>query len=254
MSITRTEDVRLPELSRDATEDDRRMLQALYDQFRDTNQRLWALESTLGIAPRKAATTTLNGTVTSVSVTTANGVSGSVATATTTPAITLTLGAITPTKVTIAEAVGASGLVVTGATQTTNQPAFNVTQTWNAGAVIFTGMKFNVTNTASSAFSMLLDLQVGGTTAFNVRRSGLVTSASSIATLGGTAIPAGGTTGAGVMFSSTANFGVFFGSGAPTLTAAQGSLYLRSDGTTTNDRAYINTDGSTTWTALTTAA
>ena len=40
-----------------------------------------------------------SGTVTSVSVTTANGVSGSVANATTTPAITLTLGAITPTSV-----------------------------------------------------------------------------------------------------------------------------------------------------------
>lgn len=40
-----------------------------------------------------------SGTVTSVSVTTANGVSGSVATATTTPAISLTLGAITPTSV-----------------------------------------------------------------------------------------------------------------------------------------------------------
>src|SRR3989344_1699854 len=39
------------------------------------------------------------GTVISVSVVTANGVSGSVATATTTPAITLTLGAITPTSV-----------------------------------------------------------------------------------------------------------------------------------------------------------
>lgn len=38
------------------------------------------------------------GTVSSVSVITANGVSGSVATATTTPAITLTLGAITPTS------------------------------------------------------------------------------------------------------------------------------------------------------------
>jgi len=37
------------------------------------------------------------GTVQSVSVTTANGVSGTVATSTTTPAITLTLGAITPT-------------------------------------------------------------------------------------------------------------------------------------------------------------
>ena len=40
-----------------------------------------------------------SGTVTSVSVTTANGVSGTVATATTTPAITLALGDITPTSV-----------------------------------------------------------------------------------------------------------------------------------------------------------
>jgi len=40
-----------------------------------------------------------SGTVTSVSVTTANGVSGSVANPTSTPAITLTLGAITPTTV-----------------------------------------------------------------------------------------------------------------------------------------------------------
>lgn len=40
-----------------------------------------------------------SGTVTSVSVATANGVSGTVANATTTPAITLALGAITPTSV-----------------------------------------------------------------------------------------------------------------------------------------------------------
>lgn len=40
-----------------------------------------------------------SGTVSNVSVTTANGISGSVATSTTTPAITLTLGAITPTSI-----------------------------------------------------------------------------------------------------------------------------------------------------------
>jgi hypothetical protein len=68
-----------------------------------------------------------------------------------------------------------------------------------------------------------------------------------------TAIPAGGTAGAGYTFSSTANFGVFFGSGAPTLSAAQGSLYLRSDGSTTNNRMYVNTNGTTGWTAVTTA-
>ena len=69
-----------------------------------------------------------------------------------------------------------------------------------------------------------------------------------------TAIPAGGTAGLGYRVSSTANFGVFFGSGAPTLSAAKGSLYLRSDGSTTNDRMYVNTDGATTWTAVQTVA
>ena len=51
-----------------------------------------------------------NGTVTSVSVTTANGVSGTVATPTTTPAITLTLGAITPTSVAATGTVTGSNL------------------------------------------------------------------------------------------------------------------------------------------------
>jgi hypothetical protein len=68
------------------------------------------------------------------------------------------------------------------------------------------------------------------------------------------AIPAGGVAGRGLSFSSTTNFGVFFGSGAPTLSAAKGSLYLRSDGSGTGDRMYVNTDGSTAWTAVTTAA
>jgi len=51
-----------------------------------------------------------------------------------------------------------------------------------------------------------------------------------------------------------AGMGIYVGSGAPTVAAAKGSLYLRSDGSGTGDRAYINTNGSTTWTALTTAA
>jgi hypothetical protein len=48
------------------------------------------------------------GTVTSVGVTTANGVSGTVANATTTPAITLTLGAITPSSIAASGAITAA--------------------------------------------------------------------------------------------------------------------------------------------------
>jgi hypothetical protein len=68
----------------------------------------------------------------------------------------------------------------------------------------------------------------------------------------GTAIPAGGV--AAFLLSSTASFGIYFGSGAPSVSAAKGSWYLRSDGSTTNDRAYVNTDGATGWAAMTTAA
>jgi hypothetical protein len=52
-----------------------------------------------------------SGTVTTVSVATANGVSGTVANATTTPAITLVLGAITPSAVTISGISGSTQCV-----------------------------------------------------------------------------------------------------------------------------------------------
>ena len=45
-----------------------------------------------------------------------------------------------------------------------------------------------------------------------------------------------------------------FGSGAPTLSAPQGSLYLRTDGSSTSTRLYVNSDGGTTWVAITTAS
>lgn len=71
--------------------------------------------------------------------------------------------------------------------------------------------------------------------------------------LSGTAVPAGGTAGSGYKFSSTSNLGVFFGSGVPTLSAAQGSLYVRTDGSSTSTRLYVNTNGTTGWTNVTTA-
>jgi hypothetical protein len=91
---------------------------------------------------------------------------------------------------------------------------------------------------------------------FNLYMSGTADNylAGKLTVSGGTAIPAGGTAGVGVNLSSTSNFGVFFGSGAPTLSAAKGSLYLRSDGSGINDRMYVNTNGTTTWTAVVTAA
>lgn len=184
-----------------------------------------------------------------------------------------------------------------GATVTASAPILNLTQTWNNAGVTFTGILANITSTASAAGSLLLDLQVAGSTVANFNKTGALTilgngsASASLITVGpagnavglyvpfnqtlsfsagaaqmaqmnsvsfnaalNAAIPAGGTSGAGITWSNTSNFGIFFGSGAPSLSAAKGSLYLRSDGTGIADRAYINTNGSTTWTNLVTAA
>ena len=63
------------------------------------------------------------------------------------------------------------------------------------------------------------------------------------------ATPAGG--GAAGIALGSAVLGIYWGSGAPTISAPQGSIYLRSDGVQ-NARLYINTDGGTTWTAFNT--
>jgi len=191
-----------------------------------------------------------NGTVTNVSITTANGVSGAVANSTTTPAITLTLGDITPTSVALngdtylirkttrnfqlgqADATTALAQtlsvqsVVAGTTDGAGQPftltgsqstgtgvpgniliqtassaattgfaqnalatvatfgpstlrlaqttpALDLAQTWNTSGTV-TGLKLNVTNTASGTSSLLADFQVGGTSRFRVDRNGSI--------------------------------------------------------------------------------
>jgi hypothetical protein len=50
-----------------------------------------------------------------------------------------------------------------------------------------------------------------------------------------------------------AGMGIYFGSGAPTVAAAKGSIYLRSDGSSASTRLYVS-DGGTTWVAVTTAS
>lgn len=91
-----------------------------------------------------------------------------------------------------------------------------------------------------------LDIRMANDGGFSDLRAAYFTSAVA------TAIPAGGSLTVGYLATSTANFGVFFGSGAPSISAAKGSLYLRSDGSSTSTRAYIATDSAGTWTPITT--
>lgn len=58
---------------------------------------------------------------------------------------------------------------------------YDLTDTWNNGATTFTAIKMNVTNTASNAASLLMDLQVGTVSKFSVRNDGRVTTGDLIA-------------------------------------------------------------------------
>ena len=94
-----------------------------------------------------------------------------------------TLQTVTPTAnrtVSIPDATGTIGLVngPTGSIQFNQAGALNGTSdfstslVWNSATTTFTGLKLNVTNTASAADSKLLDLQVGGTSAVQVTGTG----------------------------------------------------------------------------------
>jgi len=54
----------------------------------------------------------------------------------------------------------------------------SVTQTWNGAGVTFTGIQANITDTASASASLLMDLQVGGTSKFKIDKNGNTTLAS----------------------------------------------------------------------------
>lgn len=99
---------------------------------------------------KKIASSSLGpGTVTSVSVTTANGVSGTVATSTTTPAITLSLGAITPTST---NGVSAATMAYNDATSSI-QTQLNAKQSAVIGTITPVNTAIATSDNVTDAFS-----------------------------------------------------------------------------------------------------
>lgn len=128
------------------------------------------------------------------------------------------------------------------------KPLIYGTVTWNAGGTTHLGQQIIVTDTASAAASLLQDWKIGANSVFTIRKDGRPQF------LGNTAVPAGGTAGLGVLWSSTTNLGIFSGTGAPSLSAGKGSLYTNTTASTTTTRLYVNTDGGTTWASFTSSA
>ena len=67
--------------------------------------------------------------------------------------------------------LSSSGIALTSGNITTSQP-LSLTQTWNAGAITFKGIDVNITDTASNAASLLMDLRVGGNPYFSIEKDG----------------------------------------------------------------------------------
>ena len=102
------------------------------------------------------------------------------------------------------------------------------------------------TSTIGPAMSVDSVAATGAISGASVAANGNITADSNLAVVAGGA--------AAFLATTTAGLGIYVGSGAPTVSAAQGSLYIRTDGSSTSTRLYVNTNGSTTWTNVTTAA
>lgn len=84
---------------------------------------------------------------------------------------------------------------------------YDMTDTWNDAGTTFTAVKMNVTDTASNSASLLLDLQVGGASKFQVKKSGNISiSGNGIEASGNTLYFTGGGT---FCFGTGANLGAW---------------------------------------------
>jgi hypothetical protein len=143
-------------------------------------------------------------------------------------------------------AASANALAV-GANGTTN-PAFNVD---TSATTVATGL--NVAGAAAASGLALSVLSSGTDENLTVAAKGAGTVTFNPAVVAA----AGGKASSGIKFGSI-GVGLFTGTGAPTFSAMNGSIYVDSAATTTTTRIYVNKSGAgtagTTWTNLTTAA
>lgn len=205
--------------------------------------------------------TSNGGTVTSVSVTTANGVSGTVTNPTTTPAISLALGAITPTSVAASGAVTGSNLsgnnsgdqtiTLTGDVTGSGTGSFAATIANNAvtyakmqaASAVAKLIGSNASGTALGEITLGTNLSMAGSTLNAAVASGSVTSvnadggttgmsfsggpitSSGTLTLGGTLDLDNGGTGAVTASGARTNLGLAIGTDipSPTGTGATGT-------------------------------
>lgn len=102
---------------------------------------------------------------------------------------------------------------IVGGTVVVSTPVLNLSQTWNDGAVAFTGIFANFTSTASAGGSLVMDLQVGGSSLFSLRKDGFLTCKGPISIDGANSLVVGSNAGldANRLYVATVALGTGFG-------------------------------------------
>jgi hypothetical protein len=189
-----------------------------------------------------------NGKLTTLASTGATGITGAT-TITTTSTLGLAVGRQGATDPVLRIDAGTSS-VATGIRITGAAAAGGV-----AVAAISSGTDENLTINAKGAGTVTINGTATGNIVMGRAVTGVSTSVTGLVTSrSATATPAAASAVAGLSMGSSA-IGIYWGTGDPAtaLTAAKGSVYIRTDGSSVSTRMYINTDGVTAWTAVTTA-
>jgi len=156
-------------------------------------------------------------------------------------------------------AAGVGGILAS--TSGTGDITFDSDDTFivDADGVIEINSSAGAINIGNDADAQPINIGTGAST--RAITIGSVVGASTLSILagsgGGSILINGGANGTNVLGTFSLNgVSLLAGAGDPdtVVTAAQGSLFLRTDGNSTSTRAYINTDGATAWTNIVTAA
>lgn len=162
-------------------------------------------------------------------------------------------------------AIGGTGanVITIGNTQTAGSVSIGAAMTTGTISIGGTGLQTGTITLGGGTGAQTVNVATGGT---GVKTVHIADSAvANVVTIGSTTGAAATTIQAGtglitmagkVALNSAAGPQVLAGAGDPggVVTAPQGSLWLRTDGSSTTTRAYINTNAGTGWTAITTVA
>jgi hypothetical protein len=117
-----------------------------------------------------------------------------------------------------------------------------------SGLYVAGGSSFSVITGVPSILGGTLEVDDVGTFNSDIVCNGIMKASAS------TSPPTHGSTTAFLQLGDNSSFGIYWGSDVPTVEGSKGSLYLRTDGSSTSTRLYVAEDSVGTWTSVTTAA